>query len=110
MSELTDRQKGFVEGYACALDILQYCLTGDSFSGKSYDPATIEGDTLHSYAFDLKRGGRHHSLKDFLGGHEICELMLKEILEALKEEDVKLVHNVIESRWAARNYPDGVDR
>lgn len=32
---------------------------------KSYDPLLIDGNIAHSYVFDMKDGGRHHSFKDY---------------------------------------------
>lgn len=81
--DLTPREKGRLEGYAAALDDIIRKVTGDGLSAKRYDPMTIEGGTIHSYAFDLKDGGRHHPLGDYVNADEIRELMLAEAYEAL---------------------------
>lgn len=81
--KLNERDRGFLEGYARALTDLQYKLTGESFCSKSYDPMTIEGDDMLSYAFDLKDGSRRHPIDDYSSVEEVCELMLAEIMEHL---------------------------
>lgn len=88
--DLTPREKGYIEGYAAALDRIIYALTGESFSAKSYDPMTIEGGTMHSYAFNLKDGGRHHPLSAYTSTAEICDLLLKETLTSLHDEGIEL--------------------
>jgi hypothetical protein len=91
-----ERYRGYgrIEGYARALDDLMLAITGDSHSMKSYDPMTIEVTpdtaTMHSYAFNLKDGGRHHPMSDYSGVAEVCQLLLREMCENLQEEGVKL--------------------
>lgn len=68
-----------LEGYAAALQDILFELTGDNCNSKSYDPMTI-GDKIHSYAFNLKSGGRHHDLKDFESVEELKKIMLDEII------------------------------
>lgn len=70
-----------LEGYALACDDIMRRLSGDSPSGKSYDPLTIDGNTMHSYAFEFKDGGRHHdaTLYDTVG--DIMADMLKETIK-----------------------------
>lgn len=51
---------------------------------KTYDPLIIDGNTAHSYVFDLEDGGRHHSfdsLKDL-------ERMMTEEFKSYFKEDV----------------------
>ena len=72
------REGLIVEGYALGLDDITYLMTGESNSDKRYDPMYHEGDTLHSYAFDMKDGGRHHSIKDYKNISEICQTLLRE--------------------------------
>jgi hypothetical protein len=83
--DLTPRQKGYIEGYAAALQKILYAVTGDCGCSKSYDPMTIEGGTMHSYAFNMKDGGRHHPLSDYKSPDEICDLLLEETLEEFRE-------------------------
>lgn len=85
--KLTEREAGFIEGYARALDAILLVLTGDSSSSKIYDPMTvdIEEGIMHSYAFNLKDGGRHHPLKDYNSVEEITTLLLAEITAEIRE-------------------------
>lgn len=85
LTELTDKERGYVEGYAKALTDVQYDITGDTFNSKSYDPMKVDDIYLHSYAFNLKDGGRHHPIKDYESVEEICKLMLDEILKDINE-------------------------
>lgn len=50
---------------------------------KSYDPLTIEGNTAHSYAFELGDGGRHHDFTDLrsLEDRLVNELVTKIVTE-----------------------------
>lgn len=54
-----------IEGYAKALTDLLWEVTGDTPAMKTYDPMTIRDGVMHSYAFNLKDGGRHHPLQDY---------------------------------------------
>ena len=84
---LMDNQvKGFVEGYAMALCDIMYKLTGDTPSAKSYDPMFVRGGKMHSYAFDMKDGGRHHPIEDYEDVGEITECLLEETLDWIKQE------------------------
>lgn len=87
LTAITEREAGYIEGFAAACDRMILNLTGDSFSGKSYDPATVDlrSATIHSYAFNLKDGGRHHPLADYESIAEICGFMANEALEAIKD-------------------------
>ena len=80
------RVKGFVEGYAKALAAMMGSLTGDSPCGKSYDPLMVGEGELHSYAFDMKDGGRHHPLEDYDTVGDIMEILLKEALDWVKDD------------------------
>ncbi len=47
---------------------------------------TIEGGTMHSYAFNLKDGGRHHPLSAYKSLEEITGLLFDETLDAIAPE------------------------
>lgn len=87
---IDERERGYVEGFAAALQAMTYAITGDCGCGKSYDPMVIEGDTMHSYAFDMKDGGRHHPIKGYSSAQEICAVLYQETLDGLNEDGVKL--------------------
>lgn len=71
-----------LEGYAMALSDMMSRLSGDSPCGKSYDPMMIESSELaHSYAFDMKDGGRHHALNLYENLGEIMEVLLQEAVD-----------------------------
>jgi hypothetical protein len=82
---LTNREEGFLEGFAKACEQICYALTGDFGSAKSYDPLTVDGTIMHSYAFNLKDGSRHHSVKEYDSVEEIWRLMLEETLEQVNQ-------------------------
>jgi hypothetical protein len=82
---LTDKQKEYIIGYASALQHIMYKLTGENTCGKSYDPCMFEGNMMHSYAFDMKDGGRHHDMGEYKEIEEIEDCMLKEAVEWIKE-------------------------
>ena len=63
--KLTEKEEEFIKGYATALQHIMFKLTGDNTCGKNYDPCEFWDDQLHSYAFNLKDGGRHHPLSDY---------------------------------------------
>jgi len=65
MEKLRKTDKDYLKGYARALQDMMFKLTGDNTCGKSYDPIDFCDEKIHSYAFDLKDGGRHHPLKDY---------------------------------------------
>lgn len=50
---------------------------------KSYDPLVIEGNTAHSYVFDLEDGGRHHAFKDYA---HLENMLYSETLFTIKGE------------------------
>lgn len=82
--DLTPREKGRIEGFALACDMIVGHLTGERMSCKSYDPMTIEGGTMHSYAFNLRDGGRHHPLSAYKTLDEIIELLFAETVQTIK--------------------------
>lgn len=82
---LTFGEERYIEGYAKALDDMMRRLTGDSPSGKSYDPMTINGTAMHSYAFNMKDGGRHHPVTDYDSVAEICGILADEAIDWIKE-------------------------
>lgn len=75
-----------VEGYAFACADLMTRLSGDSPCGKSYDPLVISGSTAHSYAFELKDGGRHHDLTLFKNVGEIMDCLADEAVAWIKAD------------------------
>ena len=60
----TEQKEMVLEWYARKLIHLACAITDDDMCGKSYDPLTIEGNTAHTYMFDLEDGGRHHPFRD----------------------------------------------
>jgi len=77
---LKERESGYIEGYAAALHDLYVKLGGESMCSKSYDPMHVT-DQMHSYAFDMKDGGRHHDFSDYDDLHEVRRTLLSEVLE-----------------------------
>jgi hypothetical protein len=91
LAAITEREAGFVEGYAKALETVMLQLTGDCFSAKSYDPMTVDlrAGVMHSYAFNLKDGGRHHPLADYASVAEICDYLAGETVDYLRANDTR---------------------
>ena len=85
MDKLTKIEQAYLTGYAEALQKLMIELTGDNSCGKSYDPIAFSDSTIHSYAFNLKDGGRRHPLSDYESVEEIARLMAKEAKEWIDE-------------------------
>jgi hypothetical protein len=87
LTAITEREAGFIEGYAMALEDVMGDLIGERFSAKSYDPMTVDlaTATMRSYAFNLKDGGRGHPLSDYESVDEICALMATETLDFIRE-------------------------
>jgi hypothetical protein len=85
MKKLTHSQQRFLEGYAAALQDLEYRLTGDNSCSKSYDPMKCEDEIMHSYAFNMKDGGRHHLVKDYKDFEEIKTTLLEETAYNISE-------------------------
>lgn len=80
--KITSEEKEFIKGYATALQDLMLKLTGSNGNSKDYDPCDFYDDEiLHSYAFELKDGGRRHPLSDYKDIDEIKALMLYEAEE-----------------------------
>ena len=94
--KLGERQIAYLKGYAMAIQSIMAELTGENSCAKSYDPIQIDDDTIHSYAFDLKDGGRHHPLSDYNSLEEITDLMLEQGVQwckfclNLNEEDERI--------------------
>ena len=86
--KLNERQAGHIEGYAAALQDIQLAITGENFSAKRYDPATVrlEEGRISSYAYNLLTGGRGHPLSDFDSVEQVTGLMLQEVIQAFQEE------------------------
>jgi hypothetical protein len=84
LKKLTEREAGRIEGYALALDQMLGVLA-ESKSGKSCDPMTVDGATMHSYAFDMKNGGRQHPISDYESVDEILAYLLSEALDDLDQ-------------------------
>lgn len=76
--KLTERQKGHIEGYAQALTDIEFKLTGYNHCGKHYDPMTIVGENMMSYAFDMKNGGRKHPFVNYNSFDDILKTLLEE--------------------------------
>ena len=83
--KLGEKQIAYLKGYAMAIQSIMYELTGENSCSKSYDPIQIDENNIHSYAFNLKDGGRHHPLSDYNSLEEITELMLKEGIIWIKD-------------------------
>ena len=75
---LTEEEKQFCIGYATALQHMMRELTGENTCSKQYDPMEIDETTIHSYAFDMKDGGRHHPLSDYESVYDIYSTILEE--------------------------------
>ena len=85
--DITLEEARNLEGYAQALQDMMWKLTGDNANSKSYDPMTVElgRRVIHSYAFDLKSGGRHHQFDEFESLDEVKSLMLEEATKWCQE-------------------------
>ncbi len=83
---LNIKQEGFIEGYAAALQEIMAELTGENTCAKLYDPMEIDETFMHSYAFDMKDGGRHHELADYKDIGEIKEILKKEAVRWIKDQ------------------------
>jgi hypothetical protein len=84
MKSLRKDEQKYIEGYAAALRDIMYELTGDDLCLKSYDPMTCEDTVMHSYAFDMKDGGRHHDVKDYEDVEEIKRILLWQIVSEIQ--------------------------
>jgi len=78
---LNEYDRGYLTGYAEALQKIMLVLTGSNTCDKSYDPCIIDNTYIHSYAFNLKDGGRHHPISDYESVEEIATYMATEAKE-----------------------------
>lgn len=85
MDKLSKKEQEYLKGYAQALQDIMRRMTGDNTCAKIYDPIDFSEDEIHSYAFDMKDGGRHHPLSDYKDIDEIKECMAKEAEEWLRD-------------------------
>lgn len=85
---------GFMEGAAYMAAMLMTKLSGDSPSGKSYDPLTVDVDSgiMLSYAFDLKNGGRQHPLGDYEVVSEVVDCIFNEAVDWIGCVNNELYH------------------
>ena len=83
--KLNKKEEQYLKGYAQALQDVMFKLTGENTCGKSYDPIEFDETYIHSYAFDLKDGGRHHPLSDYNSIEEITNIMLIESVKFIKD-------------------------
>ena len=83
--KLNKKEGQYLKGYAQALQDVMFKLTGENTCGKSYDPIEFDETYIHSYAFDLKDGGRHHPLSDYNSIEEITNIMLIESVKFIKD-------------------------
>lgn len=74
---------GFMEGAAYMAAMLMTRLSGDSPSGKSYDPLTVDvgSGVMRSYAFNLKDGGRRHPFGDYEQVSEVINCIFNEAVD-----------------------------
>jgi len=86
MNTLKKDEQKYIEGYAAALQDIVYKLTGSNSCSKSYDPMTCKDTVMHSYAFNMKDGGRHHDVKDYEDVDEIKRILLWEVVAELQSE------------------------
>lgn len=116
MKSLTDQESRFIEAYAAALQDILWQITGDNGCSKNYDPMTIEdGRIMHSYAFDMKDGGRHHPVSDYKDVHEIKSILLDEVANHIRNETHDLLSSVrkLVGEWRNESRKEGgsvVDR
>ena len=47
---------------------------------------SADGVTMHSYAFDMLDGGRHHPVAGYRDASHICEVLLAEGIGMIAEE------------------------
>lgn len=76
--KLGENRIAYLKGYAKAIQDTMLMLTGENSCAKSYDPVQVDDTYIHSYAFNLKDGGRHHPISDYNSLEEITDLMLNE--------------------------------
>lgn len=88
MEKLSSQEQRYLEGYGAALQDILFQLTGSNGCSKSYDPMTCTPQTLHSYAFDMKDGGRHHPVLDYRNLEEIKKVLLDQVLQEIREDSL----------------------
>jgi len=88
MKTLKKDEQKYIEGYAAALQDVLYELTGDNCCSKRYDPMTCEDSVMHSYAFDMKDGGRHYDVKDYKDIKDIKKSLLWEVVTAIQSQTI----------------------
>ena len=79
-------KKAVLEWYAKKLDRMMQETVGESPGAKSYDPLSFESCDdgtyiAHSYAFDMKDGGRHHHGLTF---NEVEEYITQETINWIR--------------------------
>lgn len=86
--DLKERGAGFIEGFASACASLSYVLCHYPDGGKSYDPMKVDlqRGTMHSYVFNMRDGGRSHSLADYSTYQDIANVLFAETIEAIADE------------------------
>jgi len=84
VEKLSKKEQEYLKGYAQALQDIMWRMTGENTCAKSYDPVGFSDDKIHSYAFDMKDGGRHHPLIDYKDIEDIKECMAQEAEEWLR--------------------------
>ena len=96
MKKLTESESRYIEGYAKALQDLQYQITGENTCVKSYDPMTVKdgGETMMSYAFNMKDGGRSHAVSDYESVEEILQVLLDEAFVDIARDSDTATHNL----------------
>jgi hypothetical protein len=87
--ELDERQAGFVEGAAWALAEIMGRMTGDNPCGKSYDPMTVDhhARVMHSYAFDMRDGGRHHPFDHYKDHFDAASVLVDEAIGWIRNDE-----------------------
>jgi len=87
MKALTTSEKSLIEGYAAALQDIMKEITGANDCAKSYDPLTVsdDGKIMHSYAFDMKDGGRHHMVTQYKTVEDIKKTLLNEAVKEIQQ-------------------------
>lgn len=85
---MTNNEARYIEGYAAALQGVMYELTGYNGCSKIYDPMTVEEarGVMHSYAFAMKDGGRHHPISDYEDLLAITKTLREEVCREIKAD------------------------
>ena len=105
----TEEQKAIVLEWF-AMKIKEILQIFDPYWGdhhKSYDPLVITETVAHSYLFDFKDGGRHHSFKSLTQLERwLVEEAAKELLPCLLDEEWwndEIKPRLLE--WVKENFP-----